>query len=110
MRGSKPGERRGGRQKGTPNKVGRDVRELAREYTTEAITRLAHWMKSDDARASISACQILVEQGWGKPSQHSTSEVRVIRADQVSDDQLANIATRGSDRAIEAPADTAQLH
>jgi hypothetical protein len=27
-RGSKPGERRGGRRKGTPNKINRDVREM----------------------------------------------------------------------------------
>lgn len=27
VRGSKPGERRGGRQKGTPNKIQRDLRE-----------------------------------------------------------------------------------
>lgn len=26
--GSKPGERRGGRQKGTPNKIGKTVREM----------------------------------------------------------------------------------
>jgi hypothetical protein len=26
--GSKPGERRGGRQKGTPNQLGRDVKEM----------------------------------------------------------------------------------
>lgn len=28
MRGSKPGERRGGRQKGTPNKVHRDLKTM----------------------------------------------------------------------------------
>lgn len=34
-RGSKPGERRGGRQKGTPNKTTRAIREMV----TEALDR-----------------------------------------------------------------------
>ena len=30
-RGSRPGERRGGRQKGTPNRLTREIREMIRE-------------------------------------------------------------------------------
>jgi hypothetical protein len=37
MRGSKPGERRGGRQKGTPNKTTAEIRELAQAHGPDAI-------------------------------------------------------------------------
>ena len=36
MRGSKPGERRGGRQKGTPNKVSGDIRAIVLEALIRA--------------------------------------------------------------------------
>jgi hypothetical protein len=45
----------------------REVRELARKYTDEAIKRLAHWMKSDDPKASVAATQALLDRAWGKP-------------------------------------------
>jgi hypothetical protein len=37
MAGSKPGERRGGRQKGTPNKATADIKALAQEHTEAAM-------------------------------------------------------------------------
>ena len=37
MSGAKPGERRGGRQKGTPNKATADIKALAQKYTPEAL-------------------------------------------------------------------------
>lgn len=51
-----------------------EVKELARTYTTDAITRLAHWMKSDEARASVMASQILLDRGWGKSVQPVSGE------------------------------------
>jgi hypothetical protein len=42
--GSKPGERRGGRQKGTPNKVGRTVKESVME-TFERLGGVEHMTK-----------------------------------------------------------------
>lgn len=51
-----------------------EVRELAREYTTEAIERLAYWMRSDNPKASGGASIALLERGWGKavqPTEHS---------------------------------------
>lgn len=53
---------------GVPNGSA-DVRALARTLTTEAIHRLAYWMRSDDARASVPACNALLDRGWGKPAQ-----------------------------------------
>jgi len=55
---------------GRPKEV-REVVELARQYTTIAITRLADWAQSDDPRASVAASQALLDRGWGKPMQPS---------------------------------------
>jgi hypothetical protein len=38
-----------------------DVKELARQHSTEAIQRLAMWMRSDNAKASVSACNALLD-------------------------------------------------
>src|SRR3954453_7477858 len=53
---------------GRPKEV-KEVVELARQFTTEAIMRLADWVRSDDPRASIAAAQVLLDRGWGKPTQ-----------------------------------------
>jgi hypothetical protein len=46
-----------------------EVQNLARKHTKQAIKRLAYWMESDDPRASVAACQALLDRGWGKPTQ-----------------------------------------
>lgn len=56
-------------------KAADDVKALAREYTTEAITKLAEWMRSDNAKASVSACSVLLDRGWGKAEQRVEAEV-----------------------------------
>lgn len=64
-----------GRPKGAKGKVGQDVRELARKYTSEAVTTLAQIMaegESDQARAM--AADKLLDRGWGRPSQAITGE------------------------------------
>jgi hypothetical protein len=76
--GAKPGERRGGRQKGVPNKVTAELRESAQQYTDEALSTLAGIMRSsknDQARAA--AANSILDRGWGKP--HQTSDVAVNR-------------------------------
>jgi hypothetical protein len=55
---------------GRPKEV-REVVELARQFTTIAIMRLADWVQSDDPRASVAAAQALLDRGWGKPMQPS---------------------------------------
>ncbi len=50
------------------------MRLLARVYTPEAIERLAFWLKSDNAKASVSAAAILLDRAWGKPPQSHTGE------------------------------------
>jgi len=48
-----------------------EVRNLARQRTKEAIERLEFWMRSEDARASITAACALLDRGWGKTAQTS---------------------------------------
>ena len=40
-RGSKPGERRGGRRKGVPNKATAEIKQLARLHAAKAMKELA---------------------------------------------------------------------
>ena len=69
-RGSKPGERRGGRQKGQPNNATKTLRELAREYTPEALDALAQIMRQGESEAArVSAANAILDRGYGKPSQ-----------------------------------------
>lgn len=70
-RGSKPGERRGGRKAGTPNKVTAALKDMARQYTEQALLTLAEIMTNDSeaAAARVSACNALLDRGYGKPSQ-----------------------------------------
>jgi hypothetical protein len=71
--GSKKGERRGGRKKGTPNAVKSDQRErlsqLARVYTQEALDRLVKLMRSKDENVAIRAVDIMLDRGWGRAAQ-----------------------------------------
>lgn len=69
-RGSKPGERRGGRQKGTPNKATSDIKAAARLHGEAAIKRLAHLMqKAESEQAQVAACKELLDRAYGKPAQ-----------------------------------------
>lgn len=54
----------GGRPKGKD-----EVKELARKHGEAAIAKLAEWMASDNAKASVAACQALLDRGFGKPTQ-----------------------------------------
>lgn len=69
--GSKPGERRGGRQKGTPNKVTADVRALAQKYGPKALKTLAEIMEAGEqpASARVSAAKELLDRAYGKSPQ-----------------------------------------
>lgn len=78
--GSKPGERRGGRAKGTPNKPNPDaeaMKEIARSYGPEAVRELAKLAgiaedktgKAESEQARIAALNGILDRGYGKPSQ-----------------------------------------
>jgi len=68
-RGSKPGERRGGRVKGTPNKANRTLREAAREYTEQALQTLVQIALAGESEAArVSAANAILDRGYGKPT------------------------------------------
>ena len=69
--GSKPGERRGGRQAVTPNKVTAELASLARIHTMEALAALIRIANDPDAPAAarISAANAVLDRGHGKPRQ-----------------------------------------
>lgn len=46
-----------------------EVRRLARAQTKAAIKRLVYWMKSENPKASVTACMALLDRGYGKPAQ-----------------------------------------
>ena len=72
-RGSKPGERRGGRRKGSRNKIGADVRAAAQQYTAEAVKTLAEIMTNSDSDAArVAATRELLDRGHGKAVQPNT--------------------------------------
>lgn len=73
-RGSKPGERRGGRKKGTRNKATADIKALAQQYTAEAVEVLASVMVNTEhpPAARVAAANALLDRGHGKPPQALT--------------------------------------
>ena len=78
MVGAKPGERRGGRKAGVPNKVTRDIRALAQKYTDRAIKRLAHLVENAESEAAqVAAIRELLDRAYGKskqPLEHDVSD------------------------------------
>lgn len=66
------GKKTGGRHAGTPNKATVDVKAAAQVYTREAVERLAFWMRSDNAPASVSASHGLLDRAHGKAPQALT--------------------------------------
>ncbi len=69
MPGSKPGERRGGRCKGTPNKATAEVKAAFQKHGQELVEALLALTKSDDERVRLGAIQAALDRGWGKPTQ-----------------------------------------
>lgn len=69
-RGSAPGERRGGRTKGTLNKATLDVRSIARGYAPAVIERLG-WLASnaESESSQIAASKEILDRAYGKSPQ-----------------------------------------
>lgn len=69
-RGSQPGERRGGRQKGTPNKATADIREAAQQYSEQALLVLINVATTGESEAArVSAANAILDRAHGKPKQ-----------------------------------------
>jgi hypothetical protein len=57
----------GGRPK-LPEDV-KHVRELARQYTTDALDGLVDALRNGSGPAKVAAANALLDRGWGKPTQ-----------------------------------------
>ena len=70
MPGSKPGERRGGRQKGTPNKATADIKAAAQAHGPRMIELLAEIAQHGESEAArVSAISNILDRGYGKATQ-----------------------------------------
>ena len=68
--GSKPGERRGGRQKGSVNKATADLKAAASVYTKDALQVLVKIAtKGESEAARVAAANSILDRGHGKPTQ-----------------------------------------
>ena len=78
MSGSKPGERRGGRKAGVPNKNTAEIRALAREHGPDAIKELARLTKgAQSEQARISACNALLDRAYGRSQTSQLIEIEL---------------------------------
>ena len=69
-RGAKPGERRGGRRRGTPNKATAEIKALAAEHVpaiVKELVRLATKAKNEATR--VAAGKELLDRAFGKAPQ-----------------------------------------
>lgn len=89
----KPGQ--SGNPSGRP-KIPGDVVELARTHTREAISTLAAIMSNAEAppASKIAAAAVLLDRGWGKPSQTVDLNHR-IEPRHLTDAELITLAATG---------------
>ena len=73
-RGSRPGERRGGRAPGVPNKLTAEIKEICRAFGSAAVQRLAELaglvpgVKAAEADAAkIAALREILDRAYGRP-------------------------------------------
>jgi hypothetical protein len=100
---SRGGKRLGaGRPNGAANKIGHDVRALARDYSGGAIVelaKLAGLVEYHPAAASeqdrIAALKELLDRGYGKAPQSIDVTAQVTRPEGLTDAQLLQIAASG---------------
>lgn len=89
-----------------------DIRSLARNHTARAIETLQGIMDQPKAppAARVAAACALLDRGWGKPNQTVDMNVRKMIAKELSDDELANIATGSGAGDTDSPVDPAKLN
>ena len=73
-RGAAPGERRGGREAGTPNKATADLKAFAGQYTQEAVESMVAIARDAETppQAKVAAWREILDRGHGKPAQSVT--------------------------------------
>ena len=61
------GKREGaGRKKGVPNKATASLRDIAREYTQEALLALVSVLRDESGAAKVAAAREILDRGYGK--------------------------------------------
>lgn len=88
------GNKTGGRRKGTPNRITREIGELARVHAPSAIKELARLAKSAESEsARVSAIGMLLDRAYGKPKQavQHTGAVGTYDLSKLSDDQISSL-------------------
>jgi hypothetical protein len=83
-RGSRPGERRGGRKAGTPNKSNSDLRaiidaQIDSEVLVAELARLALGAELDQTR--VAAISQLLDRRYGRPTQAAAVALTVPETD-----------------------------
>ena len=83
---------------GRPKVLG-DVQELAREQSPEAINTLAKIMTDEKAppAARVAAANVLLDRGYGKPTQPISKTLAKVDPSTMSDEELAAIARNGAE-------------
>lgn len=103
MRG---GKRTGaGRKPGAVSKAKRELAEMARDHAAAALSTLVSIARDGKANAGarVSAASAILDRGYGKPPQFTTGDAAAFRrATEMTDDELANIASRGGKGTPEA--------
>ena len=91
----KPGQ--SGNPGGRP-RVLRDVQELAREKSPEAIETLSNIMHDTKAprAARVAAANPLLDRGYGKPTQPISQTLTKVDPSSLSDEELAAIVAQGA--------------
>jgi Family of unknown function (DUF5681) len=87
---------------GRPRIIG-DVQEVARQYTVEAISTLATNMRDPKAppAARATACNSLLDRGYGKPAQAVGTTISARSVRDLSDEELLEIINGTSEAIIE---------
>ncbi len=75
--GAKGQSKTGGRQKGTPNKATKDVKEAAREHGPAALKRINKLTNDENPRVALAACKEILDRAYGKTVQHIDAELSV---------------------------------
>ncbi len=100
--GAKPGQRRGGRKKGTPNKITADIKAALRMHGDEFVEALIELTKSKDERVRLGALQVAFDRGFGKAVQHLEAEVSVYDSLSLAEQQALIAALEALDAADES--------
>lgn len=80
--GKRPGA---GRPRGQPNRVTKEVREMAGEYGPQALEKIVTLLDSEDDKTVLAAAKEVLDRAYGRPKQshHLEHEIGEGMADQI---------------------------